>query len=84
MLRESQADNEQFARTTIVRLQQQQLFVRAKQDRAYDDRLRGRISDDLWTSTSAELEAELQRVRRDQGAPRERPATGTWQPTFKF
>jgi site-specific DNA recombinase len=30
---------------------------------AYDDRLSRRISDDLWTGKSAELEAELELVR---------------------
>jgi DNA invertase Pin-like site-specific DNA recombinase len=65
VLRESQADKEQFVRTTMLRLQQQQLLLRSKLDRAYDDRLGGRISDELWTSKSAELEAELQRVRAD-------------------
>jgi site-specific DNA recombinase len=65
VLRESQADKEKFVRTTIMRLQQQQLLLAGKLDRAYDDRLSGRISDELWTSKSAELEAELQRVRAD-------------------
>lgn len=51
----------------MMRLQQQLLFVRSKLDRAYDDRLSGRISDDLWSSKSAELEAELQRVRAEMG-----------------
>jgi Recombinase zinc beta ribbon domain len=67
ILRGSQSDKEQFARTTMLRLQQQQLFIRMKLDRAYDDRLGRRISDELWTSKSAELEgeleAELQKVR---------------------
>ncbi len=62
-LRESQGDKEKFVRTTTMRLQQQQLLIRAKLDRAYDDRLSGRISDELWTKKSAELEDELQRVR---------------------
>jgi hypothetical protein len=48
-----------------MRLQQQQLTIRAKLDRAYDDRLSGRIPDDLWTSKSAELEEELRRVRAE-------------------
>jgi len=34
-------------RTTTMRLQQQQLLLRAKLDRPYDDRLSGRISDEL-------------------------------------
>ncbi len=79
-LRESQADKEQFARTTMMRLQQQQLLLRSKLDRAYDDRLSGRISDELWSSKSTELEAELQRVRaemaRHERASHEYEATG--------
>jgi len=59
VLRESQSDKETFVRATTMRLQQQQLTIRAKLDRAYDDRLSGRIPDDLWTSKSAELEEEL-------------------------
>jgi len=48
-----------------MRLQQQQLLIRSKLDRAYDDRLSGRISDELWSTKSAELESELQKVRAD-------------------
>jgi len=73
-------DKESFTRTTIMRLQQQQLLLRSKLDRAYDDRLSGRISDELWSSKSAELEAELQRVRaemdRHERAGHEYEATG--------
>ena len=65
VLRESQTDKEQFVRTAMMRLQQQQLLLRSKLDRAYDDRLNGCISDELWSSKSAELEAELQRVRAE-------------------
>jgi len=79
-LRESQSDKESFTRTTIMRLQQLQLLLRSKLDRAYDDRLSGRISDELWTSKSGELEAELQRVRaemeRHEHASHEYEATG--------
>jgi hypothetical protein len=79
-LRESQSDKESFARTTIMRRQQQELLLRSKLDRAYDDRLSGRISDELWSSKSAELEAELQRVRaemeRHERASHEYEATG--------
>jgi hypothetical protein len=64
-LRESQSDKETFVRTATMRLQQQQLAIRAKLDRAYDDRLSSRIPEDLWTSKSAELEAELRRVRAE-------------------
>ena len=63
-----------------MRLQQLQLLVRAKLDRAYDDRLSGRISDELWNAKSAELEDELQRVRaemaRHEHASHDYEATG--------
>ena len=79
-LRESQSDKESFTRTTIMRLQQQQSLLRSKLDRAYDDRLGGRISDELWSSKSAEVEAELQRVRaemeRHERASHEYETTG--------
>jgi site-specific DNA recombinase len=65
VLRESQSDKETFVRTAMMRLQQQQLAIRAKRDRAYDDRLSSRIPEDLWTSKSAELEDELRRVRAE-------------------
>jgi DNA invertase Pin-like site-specific DNA recombinase len=68
VLRESQSDKETFVRSTTMRLQQQQLTIRAKLDRAYDDRLSGRIPDDLWTSKSAELEEELRRVRAEMAS----------------
>jgi hypothetical protein len=68
VLRESQSDKESFVRSTTMRPQQQQLTIRAKLDRAYDDRLSGRIPDDLWTSKSAELEEELRRVRAEMAA----------------
>lgn len=70
VLRESQADKETFVRTTTMRLQQQQLAIRAKLDRAYDDRLSGRILDERWTSKSAELEADASVPRwRDTNTP---------------
>jgi hypothetical protein len=46
-------------------LQQQYLAVQAKLDRAYEDRLAGRITDQLWGRKSAEWEAELAAVRRE-------------------
>lgn len=65
VLRESQSDKEKFVRTAMLRLQQQQMLLRSKLDRAYDDRLSGQIPDDLWTSKSAELQEELRRVRAE-------------------
>lgn len=47
-----------------MHLQQQYLAVQAKLDRAYDDRLADRITDELWQRKSGEWEAELASVRR--------------------
>ena len=64
----------------MMRLQQQQLLVRAKLDRTYDDRLSGQIPDELWGRKSAELEAESQRIRAEMAqherASHEYEATG--------
>ena len=72
VLRESQADKEKFVRTSMLRLQQQQMLLRSKLDRVYEDRLSDGISDELWTTKSSELQEELRRVRaemeRDEGA----------------
>jgi len=38
----------------VLRLQQRHLSVQSKLDRAYDDKLAGKIDDDLWTRKSAE------------------------------
>jgi site-specific DNA recombinase len=80
VLRESQADKEKFVRATTMRLQQQQLLLRTKLDRVYDDRLGAQISEDLWTRKSKELEAELEHVRtemaRHDRASHEYEATG--------
>ena len=64
-LRQSQADKERFHRTALLTLQQQQVAIQAKLDRAYEDRLSGRISEELWLRKSTEWEAELALVRRD-------------------
>lgn len=72
MLRESQADKGKFVRTSTLRLQQQQMLLRSKLDRVYEDRLSDAISEELWTTKSAELQEELRRVRvemeRHEGA----------------
>jgi hypothetical protein len=36
VLRESQADKEKFVRTSMLRLQQQQMLLRSKLDRVYE------------------------------------------------
>ena len=64
-LRESQGDRERFHRTAVMHLQQQYLAVQAKLDRAYEDRIAGRITDELWLRKSGDWEAELSSVRRE-------------------
>jgi len=65
VLRESQADKEKFVRTSMLRLQQQQMLVRSKLDRVCEDRLSDAISDEFWTTKSVELQEELRRVRAE-------------------
>ena len=65
VLRESQSDKEKFVRTSMLRLQQQQMLLRSKLDRVYEDRLSDAIPDELWTTKSAELQEELRRVRTE-------------------
>jgi hypothetical protein len=65
VLRESQADREQFTRTSLLRLQQQQMLLRSKLDRVYEDRLNDDIPEELWTTKSAALQEELRRVRTE-------------------
>ena len=80
-LRESQDDKERFHRTAVMQLQQQYLAVQAKLDRAYDDRLAGRITDELWLRKSADWETELGSIRREtarhERASSEYGATGS-------
>jgi site-specific DNA recombinase len=64
-LRDSQADKERFHRTALMHLQQQYLTVQARLDRAYDDQLAGRISEELWRRKSGEWEMELASIRRE-------------------
>ncbi|MPY88377.1 MAG: recombinase family protein [Luteitalea sp.] len=64
-LRESQSDKERYHRTAVMQLQQRYLAIQAKLDKAYDDRLGGRISDELWLRKSGEWEAELASTRRE-------------------
>ena len=65
VLRESQSDKQKFVRTSMLRLQQQQMLLRSKLDRVYEDRLSDAIPDELWTAKSAELQEELRRVRTE-------------------
>jgi hypothetical protein len=47
----------------MLRLQQQQVLLRFKLDRVYEDRLSDAISDELWITKSGELLEELRRVK---------------------
>lgn len=49
----------------MLRLQQQQMLLRSKLDRVYEDRLSDQIPEELWTTKSAELQEELRRVRTE-------------------
>ena len=46
-----QHDKERLHRTAIMKSQQRHLSIQAKLDRAYDDRLAGKISEELWMRT---------------------------------
>jgi len=48
-----------------MRLQQRHLAIQAKLDRAYEDRLRGVISEDLWLQKSRDWQEELELVRSE-------------------
>jgi site-specific DNA recombinase len=63
-LRTSQADKERFHRTAVMQ-PQRYLSVQNKLDRAYDDRLGGNITDELWTRKSEEWQRELEEIRRE-------------------
>src|SRR5258707_131829 len=65
VLRESQTDKEKFVRTSMLRLQQQQMLLRSKLDRVYEDRLSDAIPEELWNSKSAALQDELGQVRTE-------------------
>jgi len=65
VLRESQTDKEKFVRTSMLRLQQQQMLLRSKLDRVYEDRLSDAIPEELWNSKSAALQDELRQVRTE-------------------
>ncbi len=64
-LRENQADKERSSRTRLMRLQQQQLQVQAKIDKAYDDRLAGAISEEMWRGGPRSGSPKFNQVRGD-------------------
>ena len=64
-LRESQADKEREHQRALLLQQQQYQRVQQMLDRAYEDRLAGTISEDLWLRRSREWELELSRLRSD-------------------
>jgi hypothetical protein len=64
VLRESQTDKESSSGPPW-RLQQQQMLLRSRLDRVYEDRLSDAIPEELWNSNSAALQDELRRVRTE-------------------
>ena len=64
-LRESQAEKEREHRRALLLQQQRYQQVQQMLDRAYEDRLAGTISEDLWLRRSREWELELSRLRTD-------------------
>ena len=64
-LRESQADKEREHRRAVMLQQQRYQQVQQTLDRAYEDRLSGTISEELWVRRSREWELELSRLRAD-------------------
>jgi hypothetical protein len=49
----------------MLRLQQQQIMLRSKLDRVYEDRLSDQIPEELWSTKSADLQEELRSVRTE-------------------
>ncbi len=64
-LRSSQADKQRDHRRATLIVQQRYQRVQEMLDRAYDDRLAGRISEALWERRSREWEAELASTRSE-------------------
>ncbi|MEO5896486.1 MAG: hypothetical protein ABIS06_12355 [Vicinamibacterales bacterium] len=64
-LRESQAEKEGEHRRALMLQQQRYQKVQQMRDRAYEDRLAGMISEDMWLRLSREWELELSRLRTD-------------------
>jgi site-specific DNA recombinase len=58
-LRRSQDDLEGARLTELASLKMRRAGLRKKLDRAYDDYLEGRVTDELWTRRSEEWEGEL-------------------------
>ncbi len=52
-------------RAAVMRLQRRHLAIQAKLDRAYEDRLRGVIHEELGLRKSAEWQDELEQVRAE-------------------
>ena len=83
VLRESQADKARFHLTALMHLQQRYVEAQARLDRAYDDRIAGRITEALWLRKSGSG-----RQSSPPGAARwpgtSRPATTTPRPAQRF
>ena len=62
-LKESQEDKRRFHTEALRRLQNQYNLLQAKMEKAYEDKLDGAISDELWLKKSAQWEVEIERTR---------------------
>jgi hypothetical protein len=61
----SGAEVEQKRRESMTQLEQRRRVVVSKMDRAYEDLVPGRVSDEFWSRKSSASEAELQTVERE-------------------
>jgi hypothetical protein len=62
-LRDSQEDKVRFHEESIKTLQQRYNRTQRMLDKAYEDKLAGSVSDELWKRKSAEWESELSDIR---------------------
>jgi len=71
-LLESQRDKKEFHSVSIGSLQKRQAHIQQLLDRAYEDKLSGKISESMWERKSAEWESELidiqQKIRAHESA----------------
>jgi site-specific DNA recombinase len=62
-LQESHRDIEKFHREALEKLHTQYAAVQERLDRAYDDKLAGKIDEEFWTRKSRQWQTELREIR---------------------